>query len=109
MTDPAPGEVTPGPSAPGSVVLDLGPGTGVLVLHTPPEADGREIEISPVGEPARHRTHSRVRARALPHGTQYAAVYPGLPAGEYTIWLDAYTPGPRITITGCRVTTARWP
>jgi len=109
MTHPAPGEATPGPSTSGSVVLDLGPGTGVLVLRTPPEADGQEIEISPAGEPAGHRTHSRVRPRTLPHGTQYAAVYPGLPAGDYTIWLNAHTPGPQITITGSQVTTARWP
>ncbi len=39
-------EGTLSPSTSGSVVLDLGPGTGALVLHTPPELDGEEIEIS---------------------------------------------------------------
>ena len=32
-------ESTLSPSTSGSVVLDLGPGTGALVLHTPPELD----------------------------------------------------------------------
>jgi hypothetical protein len=44
MTEPV-----PAPSSPGSVILDLGPGTGALVLHTPPGLDGQEIEISPSG------------------------------------------------------------
>jgi hypothetical protein len=50
-------EPAPGPSSSGSVVLDLGPGIGALVLHTPPELDGREIEISPLGSTPARRTH----------------------------------------------------
>ena len=96
----------------GSVVLELGPGIGALVLYTPPELDGAEIEISPVarsaGEPAR-RTHSQVRRRPMPRGAQFAAVYPGLAAGDYTIWRDASTPVTTITIADGQVTTARWP
>jgi hypothetical protein len=91
------------------VVLDLGPGVGALVLHATQELDGREIEIGPAGGAPGHRTHSRVRPRELPGGTRYAAVYPELPAGDYTIWLDASTPGPAITIAGSTVTTAWWP
>ena len=109
MTRPATSEPAPGPSSSGSVVLDLGPGTGALVLHTPPEANGREIEISLAGDAAGQRTHSQVRPRVLPDGTQYAAVYPALAAGDYTVWVDAHTPGHQITITGSHVTTARWP
>ena len=81
-----------GPSGPGSVVLDIGPGTGALVLYTPPACDGAEIEISP-GRPggasaptprsasvsadraaptrsatARHRHVTRPSTRALPAG-----------------------------------------
>ncbi|MGD0378240.1 MAG: hypothetical protein ABSB01_27175 [Streptosporangiaceae bacterium] len=109
MTHPASGEAVPDPSYSGSVVLDLGLGTGALVLYAPPEADGREIEISLVGESAERRTHSRVRPRKMPDGTLHAAVYPGLSAGDYTVWLDSHTPGPQISITGGRVTTYRWP
>ena len=98
-----------GPSTSGSVVLELGPGIGALVLHTPPELDGAEIDISPNTEPAAKRTHSQVRQRLIPGGTQFAAVYPGLAAGEYTIWRDASTPAITVTVDGGQVTTARWP
>ncbi len=98
-----------GPSGPGTVLLDLGPGAGALVLRTGPDANGREIEISPAGCPSGHRTHSQVRAREVPSGTQYAAVYPGLPAGDYTVWLDARTPASEVTVAEAAVTTAWWP
>jgi hypothetical protein len=40
--------------------------------------------------------------------TRYAAVYPGLLAGAYTIWGDE---GPAVTavITGGQVTSCSWP
>ena len=102
-------EPVPGPSGPGSVVLELGPGTGALILHTPPELDGREIEVSPPGSTAAHRTHSRVRPRHTGSQTQYAAVYPQLPAGNYTIWKHDDTPAATVTIHGGQVTTTWWP
>src|SRR5258706_5574635 len=84
MAETLPGESIP--SSSGSVVLDLGPDIGALVLHTPPELDGSEIEISRLaGDAARGRTHSRVRPRHTPGGVQYAAVYPGLAAGDYVL------------------------
>jgi hypothetical protein len=97
-----------GPSSAGSVVLELGPGKGALVLLTPPELDGTEIEISLLGDPGR-RTHSLVRPRHVTAGTQYAAVYPGVPPGEYTIWRDKLTPVNTITISDGLVTTTTWP
>ena len=106
-------EQTPSPSSSGSVVLDLGADTGALVLHAPPGLDGREIEISPSGDPSGDpsgpRTHSRVRQRRTAAQVQYAAVYPGLPAGEYIVWRDAATPALTITVTGGCITSARWP
>ena len=39
-------ESVAGPSGPGTVVLELGADVGALVLLTPAELDGREIEIS---------------------------------------------------------------
>jgi hypothetical protein len=101
-----------GPSTSGSVVLELGPGIGALVLHTPPELDGAEIEISPVGQPedpSGHRTHSQVRQRITPGGTQFAAVYPGLAIGDYTVWRDKNTPALTVTIESGKVTSAKWP
>jgi hypothetical protein len=97
-----------GPSSAGSVVLELGPGVGVLVLRTPPELDGTEIEISLSGDPG-HRNHSLVRPRHVTGGAQFAAVYPGLPPGEYTIWRDRLAPVATVTITEAVVTTCWWP
>ena len=108
MSDPL-AEAALGPSGSGSVVLDLGPGTGALVLHTPPELDGEEIEISRTADPAGVRTHSRVRRRDLPGRIQYAAVYPGLPAGDYVVWKDARTRATSVNVAGGQVTTAHWP
>ena len=102
-------EPVPGPSSSGSVVLDLGPGVGALVLLTPPELEGREIEVSVLGSTAVHRTHSRVRPRNTGSQTQYAAVYPQLPAGNYTVWKDDLTPAATVTINDGQVTTTWWP
>jgi hypothetical protein len=102
-------ETTPAPSGTGTVVLDLGAGTGALVLHTPADLDGEEIEISPNGAPDTARTHSRVRERRTGSTVQYAAVYPQLAADDYTIWRDQATPLATVTITGGQVTSFHWP
>jgi hypothetical protein len=96
-----------GPTNAGTVLLDLGADTGALVLYTPADLLGAEIEISP-GTPGAPRTHAAVRARPGPSGTRYAAVYEGLTAGGYTIWQDNGTPAAQITVTGGQVTTHHW-
>ena len=63
MTQPAAVHHAVGPSAAGSVMLDIGAGTGALVLFVPAHLDGAEIEISAAGESDARRTHSRVRQR----------------------------------------------
>jgi hypothetical protein len=94
-----------GPSGPGTVVLELGPGAGALVLTAPAELTGAEIDISLAGSDGR-RTHSMVRPRHLAGGTHYAAVYPNLPPGQYTIWRGETVPITTVIITGGVVTTA---
>ena len=98
-----------GPSGPGTVVMDLGGEIGALILYTPDDLDGREIEISRDDEPGGHRTHSQVRARHMPGVTRYAAVYPGLRGGAYTIWGDEVSPLGTVVIKGGQVTSWRWP
>jgi hypothetical protein len=110
-----------GPSSAGSVVLELGDAVGVLVLEATVELNGQEIEISPVdgihdhdhdhahGDAHAHRTHSMVRERGTAAGKSYAAVYPGLAVGAYTVWRDHDTPAGTVTIDGGRVTRYRWP
>jgi len=101
-------ESAAGPTGPGTVVLELGAGIGALILHTPAELDGAEIEISRDDEHA-HRTHAQVRERPVKTATTYAAVYPGLPAGQYTIWRDEQHAAASVTITGGQVTSCQWP
>ncbi|SRR6266567_3516585 len=103
MTEPV-----AGPSGPGTVVLELGPGIGALILYTPAEMDGEEIEISLDDEPGARRTHSQVRARHMPGRTTYAAVYPSLPAGRYTIWRDEHRPAATVTVAGGQASSCHW-
>jgi len=92
------------------VILELGADVGALVLFTPAEMDGREIEISRDDDPAVRRTHSQVRPRHMVRVTRYAAVYPDLSAGVYTVWAaDQTSRAGRVVITGGRVTNWSWP
>ncbi|MGH3160093.1 MAG: hypothetical protein ACRDNF_26455 [Streptosporangiaceae bacterium] len=102
-------EKIPPPSGLGTVVLDIGPGIGALILHTPAELDGREIEISRSDVPSAVRTHSQVRERRTGASVRYAAVYPDLAAGDYTLWRDELTPLTEVSIAGGAITTCRWP
>lgn len=95
-----------GPTGPGSVILELGEGTGALILDTPPELAGHEIDIS---AGAGRRTHSLVRERHTANGTSYAAVYPALPAADYTVYRPDGTPAGQVTIQGGQATRYRWP
>jgi hypothetical protein len=97
-----------GPTRAGTVLLELGAGTGALVLYTPAGLLGAVIEISTAG-PGGPRRHAAVRARPGPGGTRYAAVYGGLAAGSYTIWRDHDTPAAQVTVTGGAVTSHHWP
>ena len=83
-------------------MLELGPGAGALVLHAPPELDGREIEVSGAGG---HRTHALVRQRRTADRTLYAAIYPGLASGEYTIWRDDDTAAGTVQVAAGQVTS----
>jgi hypothetical protein len=104
MTEPA-----AGPSDPGTVVMELGADIGALILYTPASLNGSEIEISRDDDPGARRTHSLVRPRHLPAVTRYAAVYPNLRAGPYTIWRDEQSAAATATITGGQITSCRWP
>lgn len=96
-------------SVAGSVILDIGADIGALVLIAPARMNGAEIEISRHGDPPAARTHSRVRERSPAGQASFAAVYPGLAAGEYTIWRDARTAAGAVPIRGGEVTTWIWP
>ena len=102
-------ETSPGPSRPGSVVLDIGGDTGALIIIAPASMDGHEIHVSPLGQPPAPRTHAVVRERRLARADCHAAVYPALAGGEYTVWQDRHTPAGHVVIRGGAVTSYRWP
>jgi len=96
-----------GTSGPGSVILELGEGIGALILETPPDLKGHEIEISLSAGGA--RTHSLVRERHTAARTSYAAVYPVLPEGDYVVWREDGGPAGQVTIHGGQASRFRWP
>jgi hypothetical protein len=95
-------------SGSGTVVLELGAGVGVLVLRCPVELTGAEIDIS-LSRPGCHLTHSVVRPRNVASGLVYAAVYPDLPPGDYTIWRADRTAAATVRVNSGVVTSAHWP
>ena len=96
-----------GPSDNGSVVLDIGGDFGALILMAPESMLLDEIEISPVGDDVA-RTHVAIRERRGPGGRRWAAIYPRLAAGEYTVWTVRGEPADRVTITGGQVAQLDW-
>ena len=96
-------EVQLPPSWDGSVVLDIGGEIGALLLRTPPTMNGVEIDLIPEDEGLLH-THSAVRERRLLGGVAYAAGYPSLKAGRYTVAGSGQT----VTIVGGQVTETEY-
>jgi hypothetical protein len=98
-----------GATGAGTVLLELGAGVGALILHVPPELNGREIEISRAGSAAVHRTHAQVRERPGGRGRRYSALYPGLASGTYSVWRDEVTVATTVTVTGGQIASCSWP
>ena len=90
-----------------SLVLDIGGTIGALVIHTGPELDSAEIELSPVGFD-HQRVHNQVHARHLPEGVRHNAVFPRVHEGEYTIWRDHSTAHGTVFVAGGRVAEYTW-
>jgi hypothetical protein len=104
-------EVLPDPSPVAAVVLDIGDGFGAVVIDTPPWLEGREIEIRKVGTEWRG-VHTAVRARLIPTGTQFAAVFGSLAEGRYDLRVRAgldECPVLSLDVTGASVTYSSWP
>jgi hypothetical protein len=95
------------PSGEATVVLDIGGDIGALVLHTPHELAGLEIDIFRAGETA-PAMHTSVRERHLPGGHVHAAVYPSVPAGDYIVSAVGARPELAVTVHGGCVTEATW-
>ncbi|MDQ6934281.1 MAG: phospholipase [Actinomycetota bacterium] len=96
-----------GPSQDGTVMLDIGGDVGALIIHTSVALAGSEIELSVVGTRA-PRTHVAVRERRGVGPTRYAAIYPSLPARDYTVWGHDGEPAGTVAIAGGRVSELDW-
>jgi hypothetical protein len=67
-----------------AAVLDIGGSTGALVIYAPESALESEIEICHPDAPGR-RSHNVVRAHRAAVGDVYAAVFPDVAEGEYSV------------------------
>jgi hypothetical protein len=92
---------------PETVVLDIGQDIGALVIYTDAKLRGREIEVGPRGSVAK-RVHVEVLERRINDRPVFAAVFPGLRAGDYDIWDNTPNPSGAVTIVGGEVATVDW-
>jgi hypothetical protein len=90
------------------VVLDIGEDVGALVVHTPPEMHGVEIEISPHGEVGQ-RSHKQVLERRSGGRPAYTAVFDQLRHGSYTLWTDGVPRVDRVHVSAGGVSELDWP
>jgi hypothetical protein len=92
----------------GSVVLDIGGDLGAAIVRTPANLAGLEVEIRREGTPW-DGTHVAVRARSVPGGEVYAALFPGLPQGRYEVRVRGDDEGlvATVDVEGARVRETR--
>ncbi len=96
------------PSGQGTVVLNIGAGIGALVIYTPGNLHGHEIEVSPVEDPTA-RTHAAVRARYVRDGVLFSVVIDNLAEGRYVVWGDPVTALAEVDVRSGSVTEYEWP
>jgi hypothetical protein len=89
------------------VVLDIGETVGALIVHTDPDMHGVEVEISSAGDD-RDRSHKEVLERSVDGQPAFTAVFDGLRAGIYTLWIagEARTRG--VEIRGAAINEVDW-
>ncbi|GAB3652557.1 hypothetical protein GCM10027596_01840 [Nocardioides korecus] len=111
----------------GAVLLDIGGDVGALVVTTPVEMVGVEVEIRPVGatmhvvhdhghdhdhahDHGGHHPHVAVVARPVGGTLVPSLVFPELVEGGYELYVKE-TDDVELTVrvTGGEVTTAAWP
>jgi hypothetical protein len=77
-------------------------------VHTPANLVGLEVEIRRTGTPW-DGTHVAVRARSVPGGEVYAALFPGLQQGRYEVRVRGDEVGlvAAVDVEGARVRETR--
>ncbi|MFI5285829.1 MAG: hypothetical protein ACHQ4F_05870 [Candidatus Dormibacteria bacterium] len=96
---------TPAPSGP--AVLDIGGGTGALLVIVPAALLHTEIEVSPEQRP-RDRTHTGVHGRPMNGDHVPIALFPSLDAGTWTLWGSGSCATRSVEILDGQVTEVDW-
>lgn len=91
------------PSHDGSALLDIGGGVGALLVRASAALAGQEVEVS-LGDGTAARSHALVRERNVGGRRFFAALFPALPAGEYTLWSFGRRAASRVTLVGGELT-----
>jgi hypothetical protein len=89
------------------IVLDIGEDVGALIVHTDPEMHGIEIEISPIGDDGR-RSHKQVLERTIDHHPAFTAVFDGLAASDYTLWVEGTERARGVSVEASTVAELDW-
>jgi hypothetical protein len=75
-----------------ALLLDIGGCVGAVVVYTEAAYAGAELELAPAGSPRSHYLHNVVRRRTDATGkTHFAAVFPEVREGRYTLWCPGST------------------
>jgi hypothetical protein len=101
-------EIEPaGPAPSGPAVLDIGGGTGALLVIVPAALLHTEPEVSPEEQPDA-RTHTGVHERFLHGESLLVALFPSLSSGHWTLWGEGPCATMTIEIRDGRVTEVDW-
>jgi hypothetical protein len=96
----------------GSVLLDIGDDIGAVVVVTPAEMEGIEVEIRPEVLPTGHVHHPHVAVvnRPVEGGQLPSLVFPEVREGTYGLYLkESSVRRLTVTVAGGAVTSAEWP
>ena len=88
-------------------MLDIGEELGALIVHTDPAMHGVEIEISPAADDAR-RSHKQVLERSMGADPAFTAVFDGLAAGGYTLWVDNEVRARNVLVEAAGIADLDW-
>jgi hypothetical protein len=94
-------------SHPEHVVLEIGEDVGAIVVYTPAELHGTEIEISASGND-RDRAHKDVLNRPINSRPTYAAVFDKIQEGSYTLWIGGAPVARDVVVAGANITELDW-
>jgi len=89
------------------VVLEIGDDLGALIVRADPDMHAVEIEISPDGVDDQ-RSHKEVLERSINGHPAFSAVFDGLRAGTYTLWVDDEARARGVKVEGGHVGQLDW-